>query len=59
MSHSSTEAEFIAACDAAKMAIYLRPIRDEIGLPQEKATMIYEDDTGALMMAVNHSTYGN
>ena len=51
VSHSSTEAEFIAACDAAKMAIYLRTILEDIGLPQEEATMLYEDNTGALMMA--------
>ena len=47
---SSTEAEFVAACDAAKMAIYLRPLLDEIGIPQNHAMMIYEDNTDALMM---------
>lgn len=51
IAHSLTEAEVVAACEAAKMAIYLRSILDEIGAPQENATMIYEDNTGALMMA--------
>ena len=51
IAHSSTEAEFVAACEAAKMAIYLRSILAEIGISQEDATMIYEDNTGALLMA--------
>ena len=51
VSHSSTEAEFIAACDAAKVALYLRSIFEDIGIPQEEATVILEDNTGALMMA--------
>ena len=51
ITYSSTEAEFVAVYDAAKMAIYLRSLLDEIGIPQIHATMIYEDNTGALMMA--------
>ena len=51
VAHSSTEAEFIAACDAAKMALYLRSILEDIGIEQSEATMIYEDNTGALLMA--------
>ena len=51
IAHSSTEAEFVAACEAAKMVIYLRSILAEIGISQEEATMIYEDNTGALLMA--------
>ena len=51
MSHSSTEAEFIAACDAGKVALYLRSIFEDIGIPQHEATVILEDNTGALMMA--------
>ena len=50
IAHSTTEAEFVAACDAGKTALYLRSILDEIGLPQEHATVIYEDNTGALLM---------
>lgn len=45
------KAEFIAACDAGKAALYLQSIFDDIGVPQHEATVILEDNTGALMMA--------
>lgn len=51
VSHSSTEAEFIAACDTGKFTQYLRSIFEDIGIPQHEATVILEDNTGALMMA--------
>jgi hypothetical protein len=34
-----------------KMALYLRSILDELGVPQQYATVIYEDNHGALLMA--------
>ena len=48
---STSEAEFIAACEAGKQILYIRSILDEIGLPQESATVLYEDNHGALLMA--------
>ena len=48
---STTEAEFVAACDAAKIILFFRSIFDDLSIPQEDATMLYEDNTGALMMA--------
>ena len=51
VSLSSTEAEFLAASDAGKMALYLRSILDELGVAQQYATVIYEDNRGALLMA--------
>jgi hypothetical protein len=51
VAQSSTEAEFIAAAEAGKYILYLRTILDQIGLEQEKATIIYEDNQGALLMA--------
>ena len=51
ISLSSTEAEFIAACDTAKVILYIRSILEDIGVPQEKATTLYEDNQGALLMA--------
>ena len=48
---SSTEAEFIAADEAAKQILYLRSILDEIEMPQDMATTLYEDNQGALLMA--------
>ena len=48
---SSTEAEFMAASDAGKMALYLRSILAELEVPQDLATPLFEDNNGALMMA--------
>ena len=51
VAHSSTEAEFVAACDASKIALYLRSILEDIGIDQQEATLIMEDNSGALLMA--------
>lgn len=48
---SSTEAEFTAAAMAGKAILYVRSILHEIGLDQESATVLYEDNQGALLMA--------
>ena len=48
---SSTEAEFTAAVEAGKYILYVRSILDEIGIPQDNATVLYEDNQGALLMA--------
>jgi hypothetical protein len=47
----STEAEFLAAVTAAKMAKFLRWILIELGLPQPDATHHYEDNAASIMMA--------
>jgi hypothetical protein len=51
IAYSSTESEFVAACDTAKLVLYFRSIFDDLGIPQEHATIIFEDNRGALMMA--------
>jgi deoxyuridine 5'-triphosphate nucleotidohydrolase len=51
VAHSSTESEFTAAADAAKYILYLRTLLEEIGLSQHDATVLYEDNQGALLMA--------
>ena len=48
---SSTEAEFIAAVEAGKYILYLRSILNDIGIPQNDATILYEDNQGSLLMA--------
>jgi deoxyuridine 5'-triphosphate nucleotidohydrolase len=48
---SSTEAEWVAACDAGKMILYFCTLLDDLGIPQEEATVMYEDNRGALFMA--------
>ena len=51
IAQSSTEAEFIAAADAGKMILYVRSILEQVGICQEEATVLYEDNQGALLMA--------
>ena len=48
---SFTEAEFVAASDAGKLSLYLHSLLDELGLDHNKAILLYEDNTGAFMMA--------
>jgi hypothetical protein len=45
---SSTEAEFLAAVEAAKIAKYLRSILRELGFPQDGPTPIYEDNESTI-----------
>ena len=47
---SSTEAEFIAACDAGKNFLCIRSILEDIGLEQSEATFVYEDNQGVSAM---------
>jgi len=51
IAHSSTEAEFTAACDAGKMILFFRSLLADLGLEQHKASILYEDNNGALLMA--------
>ena len=50
---SSTEAEYIAACDTAKSILYIRMLLEELDLDQQLATPLYIDNNGALIMANN------
>ena len=51
VSTSSTEAVFLAAVHAAKIAKYLRSILLELGYPQLGPTTLYEDNATAILMA--------
>ncbi len=51
IAHSSTEAEFVAACDTAKLILFFRSILEDLQLEQQHATILYEDNQGALQMA--------
>jgi hypothetical protein len=51
IAHSSTEAEFTAACDAGKLILFFRSILEDLGMEQQNATVLYKDNNGALMMA--------
>jgi hypothetical protein len=47
---SSTEAEFVAAVSAAKVAKYLRSVLAELGFAQLKPTPLYVDNQAAIAM---------
>ena len=51
ITHSTTEAEFTAATDCAKTALYIRSILEDLGLHQHNATKIFEDNAAAIEMA--------
>jgi hypothetical protein len=51
IAHLSMEAEFVAACDTAKMILLFRSLLQDIRLEQEEATVLFEDNNGALLMA--------
>jgi hypothetical protein len=48
---SSTEAEFMAACDIGRMCLYVRSILWDLDIPQEAATVAYKDNDGCMSMA--------
>ena len=50
VSTSSTEAEFLTAVHAAKIAKYLRSILSELGYPQIGPTTLFEDNAAAILM---------
>ena len=51
ISQSSTEAEFIAAFEAGKLALYLHSILINLKIEQHAATPLYEDNTASMAMA--------
>jgi hypothetical protein len=50
---SSTEAEYMAATEGMNEAIYLRQLLEDLFLPQDQPTIIYEDNQGAIKLASN------
>ena len=47
---SSTDAEFMAAADSGKFALFVRSILLDLDVPQEAATFLYEENEGAISM---------
>ena len=46
---SSTEAEFIAACEAAKVILYVRSILEDMGVQYTEATTLFEDNQDSVV----------
>ena len=51
IAQSSTEGEYMEAADMGKMALYVRSIMWDLGIPQCSATVLYEDNDAAIAMA--------
>jgi len=47
---SSTEAEFMAAYDTGKMILFVRSVLWDLNIPQEAATVLYEDNDACTAM---------
>jgi len=50
---STTEAEYMSASAAAREAVWLRALLEEVGFPQQQATTVYCDNSGAIALARN------
>jgi hypothetical protein len=53
---SSCEAEYVALCSAVCEVKYLRALLHDLGYPQDEATLIWEDNKAAIMIAENESS---
>ena len=56
---SSTEAEIIAASEAAKEVVYFRRLCSELGLEQDEPTVLYVDNSGAVALAKDKKSSEN
>jgi len=50
---SSTEAEYMASCQAAREAVWLRALLADLGYTQQDATVLHGDNQGCLALAKN------
>ena len=50
---SSTEAEYVALSEACKEVVWLRRLLKQIGYPQSSASVLYEDNRGAIELSRN------
>lgn len=50
---STTEAEYIALCDAAKEVVWIRRLCSDFGVNVDEPTQIYEDNQSCIRMLLN------
>ena len=58
MATSSCHSETIAAFDAAKEAVHLRGLLEFAGFPCSEATVLEEDNKGAIELSQDYSSGG-
>ena len=51
IAQSSTEAEFMGASDFGKLILFIRSVMWDLGIPQDAATVLYEDNDACTAMA--------
>jgi len=51
---SSTEAEYVALCEACRDAVWLRRLLSDIGFPQNKPTLIWQDNKSTIDFVRGH-----
>ena len=51
---SSTEAEYMALCEAVKESIHMRQLYKSLGYNQNIRSIIYEDNQGCIALSKNH-----
>jgi len=54
---SSTESEYVALCEAARDAVWIRRLLRDIGFPQKKATVLFEDNMSCIDMVHGRSNH--
>jgi len=54
---SSTEAEYVALCEAATEVVWLRRLLRDIGFAQDSPTIVYEDNKSCIDMVNNRSRH--
>ena len=52
IAQSSTEAEFMGASDFGKILLYVRSVLWDLGVPQQAASVLYEDNDACTSMAM-------
>ena len=55
---SSTEAEYVALATSAQDILFDQQLLDELTTKQEKPSLLYEDNTGAIFLAKNSQVSG-
>ena len=50
---STTEAEYVALCEASQEAVWLRRLLGDIGFTQNTPTVVFEDNQGAIALSQN------
>jgi hypothetical protein len=54
---STTEAEYVAMCNATKEAVWLRSLLDEIGYGQPKSTLICADNQSSIVLSEDQANH--